>query len=287
MPVLIDNVVPLVVALLAVDGLHFVFARALHDYLNPTTSVMYVLAIGTLEVGAYAAWRGRLRLATLRQHAWFFLVVGLLVAVSTSINYSAVGFIDPGTASLLAETSILFGLALGVGWLKDRLTRRQVLGAVVAVAGVVVITFQPGDYLRPGALLVIGSSALYALHAGIVKRYGGGIEFVEFLFWRLAVTAGFLVASAAGQGLLTWPGDWRAWSILLVAASVDIAISRTLYYLALRRLTVSIHSLVLTLSPVVAILWSLALFGIQPAVQDLLGGAAVLAGVAIVTYKKE
>jgi drug/metabolite transporter (DMT)-like permease len=281
-----DNVVVLVLALLAVDGLHFVFARALHDYLNPNVSVFFVMAIGTLEVAAYAAWRGQLKLATFLNHYKFFLAIGVLVAISTSINYSAVGFIDPGTASLLSETSILFGLVLGVGWLKDTLTRRQVLGASVALAGVAVITFQPGDYWRLGALLVIGSAGLYAMHAALVKRYGGGLEFAEFFVWRLAVTSGFLLISVTGQGLLAWPTDRRAWLIMLVAATVDIGVSRTLYYLALRRLTVSIHSLVLTLSPVVAILWSLVLFGVQPSLRELAGGAAVLAGVAIVTYRR-
>lgn len=280
-----DSVIVLVAALLAIDGLHFVFARALHDYLNPNLSVLFVMLIGTTEVGLFAAWRGELKLSTFTRHYRFFLAVGLLVAISTGINYSAVGFIDPGTASLLSETSILFGLAFGFIWLKDRLSRRQLLGAALALGGVAVITFQPGDYWRLGALLVIGSSGLYAAHAAIVKRYGGALGFAEFFFWRLASTTGFLLISAAIQGALSWPTDWRAWLIMLTAGSVDVAASRTLYYLALRRLTVSMHTLVLTLSPVVAILWSLILFGIQPTGRDMLGGLAVLAGVAIVTYR--
>lgn len=283
---LTQNTTLLIIALLAVDGLHFVFARALHDYLNPITGAMWVLGIGALEVSVFAAAEGKFKFGTFRQHAWFFLAIGALVATSTSINYTAVGFIEPGVASLLSQMSILFGLALGVFWLRDKLTRRQMIGAAIAIVGVVVITFEPGNFLRLGALLVIGSSFIYALHAAIVKRYGTGIDFLEFFVWRLVVTTGFLIASAAVQRQLAFPTRLEAWGILLVAGTVDVVISRTLYYTALRRLPISIHSLIFTISPIVTIIWSLVLFGSLPTLQELLGGVAVLVGVGIVTYRR-
>jgi len=286
MKTLSQNVPFLILALLVVDGLHFVFARALHDQMHPVSSVVWVLGIGTLEVAAFAVWQRRLGFDTFRRHAIFFLALGAIVAVSTSINYVAVEFIDPGTASLLAQSSILFGVGLGVWWLRERLTGVQIAGAVIAILGVIVITFHPGDFLRAGALMVVGSSALYAVHAAIVKRFGSEIDFLEFFVWRLAVTTGFLLLSAAVQGRLAPPASAAAWGWVIAAGTVDVVISRTLYYLSLRRLPVSIHSLILTLSPVVTILWSLALFGDWPTLLDLVGGAAVLAGVALVTYRR-
>ena len=159
----------LVVPLLIVDSLHFVFARLLLSHISPGVSAMYVLAIGTLEVGLFALIRGRLHVKALRTHLWFFLAIGLLVATSTNINYEAVAFIDPGTASLLAETYILFGIGFGLIWLRDKLSPTQMGGALVAVAGIFIIAFQPGDYMRLGSLLVLCSAFLYALHAAIVE----------------------------------------------------------------------------------------------------------------------
>jgi len=68
-----------------------------------------------------------------------------------------------------------------------------------------------------------------------------------------------------------------------LAGTVDVTISRGLYYLALRRLKLSLLSLVLTLSPVVTMGWTLLLFGITPAPQQLVGGAAVIVGILMVT----
>ena len=287
MNILSQNTPLLILALLAVDGLHFVFARALREYMHPVASVMWVLGIGTLEVGLFAASRGKLQRGTFQKHPVFFLAIGTLVGVSTTINYVAVRFIEPGVASLLSELSILFGVALGVYWLHDPMTRRQAFGAAIAIVGMIVITFQPGNFLRLGALMVITSSFLYAYHAAIVKRYGSGIDFLEFFVWRLAATTGILILSAAMQNRLLLPPHGTAWALVILAGTVDVVISRALYYLALRRLAVSLHSLIFTLSPVVAILWSLGLFGSQPTFRDWVGGVVVLAGVAIVTYRKE
>ncbi|MCS7023148.1 MAG: DMT family transporter, partial [Gemmataceae bacterium] len=165
------------------------------------------------------------------------------------------------------------------------LSRRQWAGAALTLFGAGLISFQPGDYFRLGSLLVIGSALLYAVHAALVKRHGGEMAFLEFFVWRLAATTGFLLLAVTAQGAWQWP-DATTWLLLFVAGTVDVVISRALYYLALRRLTITLHSLVLTFSPVVAILWSLALFGIWPGAQALLGGLAVVTGIAVVTMRR-
>jgi drug/metabolite transporter (DMT)-like permease len=276
----------LVIPLLIVDSLHFVFARLLLPHISPGVSAMYVLAIGTLEVGLFALISGRLHFKVLIRHLWFFLVIGLLVATSTNINYEAVAFIDPGTASLLAETYILFGLFFGLFWLRDKLTPIQIGGALVALVGVFIITFQPAEYTRLGSLLVLSAAFMYALHAAIAKRYGGSIEFLDFFFIRLLCTTGFLFLFALGRGALVWPST-TTWLLLALVGTVDVVVSRTLYYVALRRLKMSIHSLVLTLSPVLAICWSVALFDTFPTPQQLAGGAAVILGVLLVTVSRK
>jgi len=272
----------LVLPLLIVDSLHFVFARLLLPHISPGVSAMYVLAIGTIEVGVFGMIRGGLHIRVLKRYLWFFLVIGFLVAASTNINYEAVAFIDPGTAALLAETYILFGVALGLFWLRDKLTLLQIGGALVAVVGVFIITFQPGEWMRIGSLMVLGSALMYALHAAIAKRYGGGIEFLDFFFFRLLCTTGFLLLFALGRQAVVWPSA-TTWPLLILVGTVDVVVSRTLYYVALRRLKMSIHSIVLTLSPVAAICWSMLLFDTFPTPQQLLGGAAVILGVLLVS----
>ena len=282
-PVVVSNVV-LMAVLLVFDSLHFVFAKLLHAYISPAVSVFYVLGVSTVEVGLFALAQKRLHLRTLKRYFWFFLAIGFLIAASTNINYEAVAYLDPGTASLLSQTSILFGLGFGVLWLRDKLTHRQIGGAVLATLGVFVISFQPGDYLRLGSLMVVGSALMYALHTALTKRHGSEIDFLDFFFGRLLFTTGVLFCFSAARGALAWPTA-TAWGLLVLVGTVDVALSRALYYVALRRLTMSMHTLILTITPILAVCWSLLFFRVTPTAAQLAGGAAIVVGVLLITRK--
>lgn len=282
---LLNNVPLVVTILLLLDSLHFVFARLLRNYLPPVPAALFVLGFATLETAVFLLWRRKIQLGILRQHIWFFAAIGLLVAGATSLSFTSVRYVDAGTASMLAQTSTLFALAFGLFWLREKLHRVELLGAGVALLGIFVISFQPGDVLRLGSLLVLASAFLYALHAAVVKRYGQAMDFANFFLFRVGSTSFFLLLFVLAQGQESW--QWPsgvAWLVLLLVGTVDVVCSRVLYYLALRRLQMSHHAIVLTLSPAIAILWSLLLFGEAPTWQGFLGGTAVLLGVMIVTW---
>lgn len=277
----------LVTALLLLDSLHFVFARLLLPHIAPGVSALYVMLVSTLEVGAFGVLTRRLHWQTARKHLGLFIAIGALIGVSMMANYEAVAFIDPGSASLLNQTSILFNLGFGFFLFHDRLNPRQLAGAAVAVAGVFVIAFQPGDYLRLGALIAVASAFMYALHAALSKlvldkRQNDTVDFVDFFFFRLLFTAAALACLSAIRGALALPSP-RALALVALVGTVDVVLSRALYYLALRRLTMSLHTLILTMSPIAAMIWSMLLFGVRPTLQQLLGGAAIITGMIIVS----
>ncbi|NCF69324.1 MAG: EamA family transporter [Chloroflexi bacterium] len=278
-----------VIALLLVDSLHLIFARLLLPYLPPTSSSFYYMTIATVQIALYAAVRRQIDWHVFRDNAKFFLVIGFLIATATATSYTAVVYIDPGTASLIARMSTIFALGFGIFWLKERFVRGEKIGAAIAVGGVFIISFQPGgrsDLLWLGTMLVLVSTFCYALHAAIVKKFGGEMDFTNFFLFRMASSSLFLLIFAAGRGELVWPEGREVWLILLLTATVNVTISRSLYYIVLRRFKLSILTIILTLSPVITILWSMALFDERPSLQGLLGGTAVILGVILVTMSK-
>ena len=279
----------MVAVLLLVDSLHFVFGRLLLPYLPPTASSFYYMTIALLQIAVFAALRRQIDWRVLRDNARFFLLIGFLIAIATATSFMAVIYIDPGTAALLARMGTIFTLAFGIFWLKEKLTRGQQAGAFLAVIGVIIISFQPGgEGSSPwlGTLLVLTSTFTYALHAAIVKRQGGQIDFTNFLLFRMASACFFLFLFMVGQGELVWPSGRQVWLILLVTATVNVTISRSLYYLIMRRIDLSILTILLTLSPVITIAWSVLLFDERPSLQGMIGGAAVILGVILVTVSK-
>ncbi len=285
----LGNGTAVMVVLLLVDSLHYVFGRLLLSYLPATTSSFYYMTLATLEIALFAAVRRQIKWRVFRDNVKFFLIIGFLIAFATSTSFTAVTYIDPGTASMIARINTLFALGFGIVWLKEKLVRGEKIGAGIAIMGVFIISFQRGelgDQVWLGALLVLGSSFTYALHSAIVKRQGGELDFTNFFLFRMMTSILFLFIFAVGRGEMVWPTGWQIWLILLLTATVNVTIGRGLYYVALRRYDLSKLTILLTLSPVVTILWSLLLFGALPSWQGLVGGTAVIAGVILVTTSK-
>lgn len=276
---LLDNTPLIMISLLVLDSLHLVFARLLLPHFPPTTSSLYVMAIATVQVAVILKIWGNIHFEVLRRYVWFFLGTGFLVGSSTIFSFLAVAYIDPGTGSLLLKSSIVFSVGLGIVWLRERMTSTQAIGGIIALAGVVVIAFQPGEYLRLGSLIALAAAFMYALHNALFKRYGGGMSLPDFFLFRLGGTTAFLLVVAIARDELIMPSGWQAWTILFLTGTVNIVVSRGLYYLTLKRLNLSLHAIILTLSPVVTIGWTLLLFGVLPTFQQFIGGVAVIAGV--------
>src|SRR5688572_20308603 len=98
----------LVAGLLLVDSLYYIFARLL----PPAAGAMFMMVMGATQIALIL--RGRVDWSVLWRHRWLFLSIGLLVGVNTNMGFVAVQYVDPGTASLLSRTSIIFGVGLGV-----------------------------------------------------------------------------------------------------------------------------------------------------------------------------
>ncbi len=101
----------------------------------------------------------------------------------------------------------------------------------------------------------------------------------DFFLFRLGSTTAFLLFVAIARDELYLPPSWPAWAILFLTGTVNVVLSRGLYYLTLQRLNLSLHTIILTLSPVFAIGWTLLLFGVWPTLQQFIGGTAVIIGV--------
>lgn len=277
----LENTPLTMTTLLILDSLHLVFARLLLPYFPPTTSSFYVMAIATVEMALILKIWGTIHFEVLWKNLWFFLSLGFLVGFSTILTFMAVAFIDPGTGSLLLKSSIVFSVGLGVIWLRERLALTQAIGGIIAIAGVVIITFQPGDYLRFGSLIILVAAFMYALHNALFKRFGGGMSLPDFFLFRLGGTTAFLLLVVIARNEFYMPASWQAWTILFLTGTVNIVLSRGLYYLTLKRLNLSLHAIILTLSPVITIGWTLLLFGVWPTLQQLIGGTAIIAGVVM------
>jgi len=177
--------------------------------------------------------------------------------------------------------------------LGERLTRNKLAGIACATVGaiVVVASAQSGAALSSqrliGDLLMLGGAACWSVYAtlGAITTRSGS---------PLGVTA---VACLAGSAMLfpfgflehgyrdvpAWPQSaWLDIAYLVVFATI---IGFVLFYYAVRRFGAGLASMVSYLVPVFALVQAVVLLDERPTVFELGGGAIILLGVRLATWR--
>lgn len=268
--------------MLFIASLHHVFGRLLAGVMSPFASGFYVLAFAAVELFIIMAVGRKIQWSIFRKHIGFFTIIGILVAGATIFSYLALTLIDAGTASLVSRSSTVVTLALSFFWLRESLSRNELIGAFICIIGVFIIGFQSGNVFRVGSLLTFGAVVCYALHIAIVKRYGEAIEFNNFFLFRVFMTAVFLGVFMAMSGQMILPPTVNAWWLLFIIGTVDVVISRFLYYWVLRQMRLGMHTIALTATPVLTILISWLFLKESLTRQGAIGGIIVMVGILLV-----
>jgi drug/metabolite transporter (DMT)-like permease len=111
--------------------------------LNPQSYVMWVFIANAVLLVPYAFWRGGRDVAAAMRRFWLRgLVGGTLSAVSYGIALWAMTLAPIAIVATLRETSVLFGAAIAVVWLKEPLRAMRIGAALLIVCGLVLIRLQ-------------------------------------------------------------------------------------------------------------------------------------------------
>ena len=216
------------------------------------------------------------------------LGAGLFFALDLTSFHLGIGEIGAGLATVIANLQVIVvGI---VAWLLlgERPSGRILLGAPLAVVGIILISgvVGGGAYGRdPGLGVAYGvvSACAYAGYLLLLRRARTPGRFVGPV---RDATAATVVGGVAGGLLLgdlvlvpTWPG--HGW-LLVLAISAQVG-GGLLIAASLPHLPAVVSSLILLSQPVAAVVLAGILVGEAPSIHQVAGIGLVLAGVAVGT----
>jgi len=216
------------------------------------------------------------------------------VAVAQLCFFSAVQYLSVGVALLLEYLAPV--LLIGYHWLRSR--RRPanpvLIGAAIALVGLVfVLDVRNGLTLNPIGVLW-GLGAALGLAAYFVPSEEGGDDPVHPLLlttggtgvgalFMLGVAASGFLPLTAHTGTTTLAGaDVPWWLPVLLLIMVSAVLAYLTGIIGIRRLGSSVASFVSLSEVIFAVVFAAILLGQRPSGFQLLGGLAILAGIAIV-----
>ncbi len=222
----------------------------------------------------------RLRRVRIRQ-TWLRRLVGGGALSLYMLGFSfAYRNLDAGLGALILFGVVqvtMFGWGLSQG---EKSNRRQVSGAVVALAGLTVVLW-PGGSGRvavEGALFMILAGigwAVYSL-AGRRSQEPLGATADNFVI-SLVMVVGILAVSD-----WTLHADPSGLLLACLSGAVTSGMGYALWYAVLPRLSTSVAATVQLSVPVLALLAGVLFLGEEPGFRLVLGGAAVIGGIGLV-----
>jgi drug/metabolite transporter (DMT)-like permease len=229
---------------------------------------------------------GRARPLPSRNVARFLLLAGLLNAVSYSLVYTAEESLPGGLAAVIYGTMPLMIAVLGAVTRIERARTSAVAGALVSLAGIVVISWDRLGVSRAqatGVIMMLGSVLCSATYSLIFKRHAKGVH-------PMAQTGVFLAVTAAGIGLWALLVERRlpdpaprasATLALLYLAIVGSVVAFASYFYLIQRVSLMTASTLVMVQPIVALIVDAIWEAEKLSSRTYAGVAVTLAGVSI------
>ena len=227
-------------------------------------------------------------LAPPKAPAWAVALYGLLIGVGQfGLLFIAIheGF-PVGLSSLVIMAQVFFTILLAWLILSERPRRAQIVGAAVGFVGIAVIGSERLAGASLGPFLIVILAAAFWAAGNVLAKSVGKVDMLAFTVWSslaapLPLTAlSLAVEGTGGAAALANPG-WK-----LVVSVLVLSYGGTLFGYGLWARLMAHHSAATVapfalLVPVVGMIAAALLFGELLSALEVVGGALVMAGLAL------
>ncbi len=271
-----------------------VVGRMVADLVPPVTLnfLRWVLAFAfLLPLGGWVLRPG----SGLWSHWRRFALLGLLgVGLYNALQYLALHTSTPLNVTLVASSMPLWMLALGRLFFNAPITRPQLLGALLSMAGVAVVLAR-GEWaqlarltLVPGDLYMVVATIAWAWYSWLLSRRAEPdairADWAAFLLGQVVFGLGWSALLTGGEWALT--GARIAWGWTLVVTLLFVAVGPAVlayrcWGLGVQRAGPAVAGFFSNLTPVFAAVMSALFLGETPRLYHALAFGLIVAGIAV------
>lgn len=251
---------------------------------RPATQLLVELAFASSVFWLPVVALGRRpRIGSLRTYALLafldpalpFLLILIGLTSSTAAN-----------AALLVslESFVTVGFAVMIG--SERVTRVFAAGAVLALAGALLVSSRGTSGFAVGDLLFLAATVPLGLAVVVARRIAPSTPSSEITRYQTGFATAILVPCVAVEWLLTGGPTTRhagagAWGAAIYAGVIGLAMSNLTFNYALGKVSAATAGLALNLIPLIGVVAAVAVLGEHLTTVEIVGGGLIVVGVAL------
>lgn len=247
--------------------------------------VLYRMLFAVTLLAPSTVLKNREELCALQRRDWLLcLVSGIFLGVHFFAYFESLRWTSIAASVVLCDTEVLFVALATVLILRKRISGKAWLAVLLAFGGSVVIAMADNgtaaDPLR-GNLLALGGALCMAVYTmiGSVCRRRISTTVYTFLVYGMAAVTVLVLALTSGTALTGHsPVNWLTGLGLAIFPTL---LGHSVFSWGLKYLPAAFISTAKLLEPVLASVWGWCLFREMPGIQVAVGGAVVIAGIAL------
>jgi O-acetylserine/cysteine efflux transporter len=251
---------------------------------SPDVLAYALLIIAALSSTGLDLWQRRAERRPSMDRRTFWSTSALLSLLTISGNFcgaQAVTRLEPAITSVLLRTEIVFVGAFAALLLGEQVTARLAIGAVLALAGLIVLRWPLVlDGAGSGALWALGGAASFGMMQVLTRRVIDRISPVAVNTCRLWLAVGQL-SLVPGMPAAAFGKAREFWLFVGLAGLFGPFLGRLFIMYSLRTLRAAHSALLLLCAPVLAFAIDYIGYGNLPSAREMIGAAVMLIGIAL------
>ena len=239
--------------------------------------LIFTTATIALTIG-WLPFRGLRKTFVLTRAGWFWLALFTITSwLAIWFFWAGVRRMDPTLAAFVNRIEAPIVIALGVLFLRERFTRTETIGAILSIAGIVMMKLTLRFEYSTGFWLVLLGAVFFGITEFVSKIAIRHVEpitlaYLRNMFMALGYWAVFFGRGHTLDGLETvWPG-------VIALGLIGPILSRMMYMLALKRMELSKVAVISQIQPIFVILIALSVLGQLPTPREVVGGGFLIVG---------
>lgn len=221
--------------------------------------------------------------------AWRILAIGFFMGAGNfGLMFVALYWVSPSEAAIVVQASVPMTTLLSIVILGERIRWRRGLGTSLALAGVLIVVWQPGFRVSTGMVFLLGSALFGSLGAVMMKQMDA-ISPLRFQAWVGLVG---LVVLAPASALIE-PGAIDAamatgWPFVIgvcYAALITSVFAHTAYYHLIGRYEANLIAPLTLLTPLATIGLGVWITNDRLDAKMIAGSLIALGGVLIIALR--
>jgi len=268
-------------------GLSPVFVRLVLDGVNvETMNVLFTAFASLCFLAVFGVYKKAAYFRSIRGNWRRVALMSLFSAVGSVLYTYGISLYGPVNATFLVQFTAVFTIMFGVAFFKERFTRLEVVGIVVAVVGVFVLAYGDLSLELVGTAVLLGAALFFASANSLSKVYvkkvnpvalAGGNSMLMFMFI-------FTYTVLAGKLETAFPSETIVYAVL--GSVTGVVLSFILFFKALQVFEVSKAATIRTMEPFLTAIFSFIILALTPTANQLLGGALIVLGVVVLSLTK-